>query len=554
MIRSLSIHNYAIIDDLELNFSESLNIITGETGAGKSILLGALGLIRGQRAETKVLFDESKKCIVEACFDISAYNLQAFFEEQELEYQEQTLIRREILSSGKSRAFINDGLTTLSVLKLLSTQLLSVHGQFDTLDIQGTEKQLAIVDALAQNKEVLAEYKQNYHKYEKQKKELSALRSQEKKGDQDTDFWNFQLNELQELELENPKEQEELEQELKQLSSAEDIQRILGQAAAALLDDEQAITTLLLDLRQKIDSISDCHGKLPKLNERFEGLIYELEELAAEFQDIAEDTEHDGERLQEIENRLNTIYRLQKKHNVSSIEELINIQKELEQKLGGLEDLSERIAKLEAALDKQADMLWKLGAKLHKLRQAIVPSLQSDIQVLLAQLSMPHARLVVEIEAEAGLYPHGTDNLRFLFSANKGGRLEEIKSVASGGELSRLALCIQSLVADAITLPSLIFDEIDTGVSGEVAYQMGYILKKLSEQHQVISITHSPQIAARADLHFFVHKLIRADRTISAVRVLEEEEDRVNELAKMLSGNPPSASAKDNARELLLAR
>ena len=551
MIRNLSIRNYAIIDELEIEFADALSIITGETGAGKSILLGALGLIMGQRADTKVLYDESQKCVVEAAFELSAYQMQAFFEENDLDYQAETVVRREITNTGKSRAFINDTPVNLTILKSFCSFLIDLHGQFDTLDIQDSAKQLQVVDALADSKALLSEYRQGYQQYEKLRRELRRLEQQSKQADQDTDFWNFQLSELLEAELEDPEEQEALEQEQKQLSNAEDIKRILGQAAMALQDDEQSVVSQIGDLLHKVSSIAPYHPQLPALHERFEGLMYELEELAGNFQDIAEDTEHDGERLQEVETRLNLFYRLQNKHHVQSLEELMAIQKDLQQKLQGLEDSSARIQELEGLIDREEKKLQKIGQKLSAQRRSILADFEAKTQALLARLSMKYARLSVDLQSGEELLPTGLDQVRFLFSANKGGRLEEIKSVASGGELSRLALCIKSLVAEAITLPTLIFDEIDAGVSGEVAFQMGLILKDLSTKHQVISITHSPQIASRADKHFFVHKVVLEDRTVTSVRPLENLEERILEIAKMLSGNPPSESAKENAKELL---
>lgn len=550
MIRSLSITNYAIIEAVEINFSDDLTIITGETGAGKSIMLGALGLIMGKRAETKVLYDLNKKCVVEATFDIIAYQLEDVFDKLDLDYHPQTVIRREISPSGKTRAFVNDTPVRLDILRELCDYLVDLHQQFDTLDIQDPEYQLRVIDALADNKKQLAEYQQAYQSYESNKRELERLRRKERNALKESDFLQFQLEELLEAEL-VAGEQEELEQEQKQLSNAEDIKRILNMAVMGISEDERAISSQMLDLINPIFSIAEFHKNLPELAERLEGLKFELEEIANDFMRIADNTEYDPERLEEIDERLDLLFRLQKKHNVSSEEELLEIQEDLQGSLQGFEDLSGQIVDLERQIAAQEKSLLKLGGELSKRREAAITPFEKELKKLLQQLSMKHARLQVDLQELKEITPTGTDQLRFLFAANKGSRLEEIRGVASGGEMSRLALCIKSMIADAITLPTLIFDEIDTGVSGEVALQMGIILQELSGNHQVISITHSPQIAAKADRHYFVHKTVSANRTITDICELKQEE-RILEIAKMLSGDPPSEFAKANAKELLV--
>lgn len=549
MICGLSIRNYAIIEHLEIHFSDHLTIITGETGAGKSIMLGALGLIMGKRADTKVLYDTRNKCIVEAVFNISPYALEQFFEENDLDYEAETVIRREITTSGKSRAFVNDTPVRLGILKELSNKLIDLHQQFDTLDIHDADFQMKVVDALADNKKLLGKYTKSYRAFDKNRKQLEKLIQLSSESNKETDFLEFQLSELLEGALQ-PNEQEELEQEQKQLTNAEDIKRILGGAADHLTENENAIGGQITELLREINSIVEFHPKLPKLVERFEGMLYELEEVANEYQNIADDTEYDEERLQIAEERLDMIYRLQTKHNVDSIEELLEIQEDLQERLQNVGDLSAKIEALEAEIDLQEVELLKQGNVLSERRVKAIPKFEKKVQKLLEQLSMEHAVLKVELTNIGEINPTGVDRLRFLFAANRGSRFEEIKGVASGGELSRLALCIKSLVASAIPLPTIIFDEIDSGVSGEVALQMGDILQKLASEHQIVSITHSPQIAAKADVHYFVHKEVTKDRTLTAVRELKEEE-RVLEIAKMLSGNPPTEYAKANARELL---
>ena len=549
MIRSLSIRNYAIIESVDIDFSDNLTIITGETGAGKSIMMGALGLIMGKRADTKVLYDLNNKCVVEAVFDLSTYDLESFFKTEDIDYARETLVRREITPAGKSRAFINDTPVKAETLRDLTEKLVDLHQQFDTLNIQDPDFQLKVVDALADNKSLSDQYHEAFTAWETDRKKLERLKNRSVNANKENDFMLFQLNELNEADLREG-EQEELESEQKQLSNAEGIKRALLMATAGLTDEEVSAVNIIADLIHELSDIAEFHPKLPKLMERFEGLKYELEEISSEFTDIADDTEYDGARLQEVNERLDQLFRLQKKHYVSSETELLSLKTELEEKLQGFEDLDEEILKLERQISKQEKILFELGAKISEKRKKAVLPFEKEIALLLEQLSMKHAQLKVDIFPCGSLLPSGTDQLRFLFAANKGSRLEEIKGIASGGEMSRLALCIKSLVANAITLPTLIFDEIDSGVSGEVALQMGIILQKLAANHQVISITHSPQIAAKANLHYFAHKTVLEDRTITAVKQLNIEE-RIIEIAKMLSGDPPSESAKLNARELL---
>ncbi|WP_264790153.1 DNA repair protein RecN [Aureispira anguillae] len=549
MIRTLTIQNYAIIEELVINFSNNLTIITGETGAGKSIMLGGLGLIMGKRADTKVLYQQDSKCIVEGVFDVSPYGLQDFFEANDLDYEEETCIRREITPSGKSRAFVNDTPVRLGVLKELSNKLIDLHQQFDTLDIHDPLFQVRVIDAIADNKKLLGKYQTEFRAYEESKRALARLIKQSQDANKETDFLTYQLNELTEAELKLG-EMEALEMEQKRLNNAEDIQRILGGAAMHITENENSVCSQLTDLSNSAANLVEFHPKLPQILEQFDSLVLELEEIGNQFHVIAEDTEHDGDRLLEVNERLSILFNLANKYHVQNDEELIQLRSELEEKLGGFEDISEQMEALNTQIKQQEQKLLDLGKRLSQRRQKVTTKFQKSVQKLLAQLSMQYARLEVEIVSTQEFTPTGTDRLRFLFAANKGSRLEEIKGVASGGELSRLALCIKSLVASAIPLPTLIFDEIDAGVSGEVALQMGIILKQLSSEHQVISITHSPQIAAKANTHYFVRKKVTGNKTTTFVSELNQQE-RILEIAKMLSGNPPSDVAKENARELL---
>lgn len=549
MIRSLSIKNYAIIEQLDINFADSLTIITGETGAGKSIMLGALGLIMGKRADTKVLYQQDKKCVVEAIFDVAPYDLQAFFEANDLDYEAETCIRREISTSGKARAFVNDTPVRLDILKQLSTKLIDLHQQFDTHDIHDTNFQIRVIDAIANNKKVLQNYTQTYQEYTQSKRQLAKLVKQTQEANKETDYLTFQLEELLEVELKEG-EIEELEMEQKTLQNAEEIARVVGGAAMHISENENCITDQMADLSNSIVRLVDYHPKLSQLLASFDSMQLELQEIGSDFQVIAEETEHDEERIQEVEERLTILYKLLTKHSVQTDKELLEIQEDLQERLNGFEDITYQIDQLQKQIAKQETTLTTYGGQLSANRQKVTDKFQKAVQKLLTQLSMPHARMTVEIKPIKEFLPTGTDDLRFLFAANKGSRLEEIKGVASGGEMSRLALCIKSLVATAMTLPTLIFDEIDSGVSGEVALQMGFILKELSAEHQVISITHSPQIAAKATTHYFVHKKITGNKTFTSIRELNLEE-RVLEIAQMLSGNPPSEFAKQNARDLL---
>ena len=549
MLKRLHIRNYALIDELEINFSDQLTIITGETGAGKSILLGALGLIMGERADTKVFYNDAEKCVVEAYFDVSAYDLREFFDIHELDYDPEVVIRRELSPTGKSRAFVNDTPANNQVLQRLTENLIDLHQQFDTLDIHNVNFQLRMIDALADNGPMLKEYQQGYRQYASDKKRLADLMERSQSGAKEMEFLRFQLEELQSAELIEG-EQETLEGELAQLSNAEDIKRNYGAAYSHLSESEMNLVGQLQELARSIAPTRKLSPQLSALSERLEASIIDLQDLAKDFERIAEGTDHDPKRIAEAQERLNVMYKLQKKHGVSGVVELLQIQTELEQQTAGYTNLDSEIVKVEKALATQEKALRATAATLSKRRRAVPPKFEERVQAMLTQLSMPHARLKVEIADTPALTPTGLDDVQFLFATNIGARYLPIKDVASGGELSRLTLCTKSLVADAIPLPTLIFDEIDSGISGDVSLKMGVILKELSARHQVISITHTPQIAARADAHYFVYKKVEGQRTVTNVRLLAPDE-RVRSIAVMLSGNPPSEAAIATARELV---
>ncbi|GJM35331.1 MAG: DNA repair protein RecN [Saprospiraceae bacterium] len=549
MINSLQIQNYAIIESLEIKFSKGLTIITGETGAGKSILLGALGLIMGERADTKTLYDPSKKMVVEAFFDIQKYALQAFFDENDIDYDSELVIRREITPSGKSRAFINDTPVNLKVLQELSGALIDLHQQFETLDIHQVSYQLRMIDALAGNKEHLLAYQQQYHQFKKVDRKLALLREQDAQSQRELEFVNFQLEEFHTAAL-SESEQTELEEELSRLTHAEDIKRTLSATFQGLGESELSVIDQLTEMGHSLAQVGKHDARIRQLYERFNGLIVELEDLSGEFERIADATEYDEARIVEVQERLDMIYRLEKKHAVSTIAELLAIQEQLEIQLRAIGDMGEEIERLNKERITLEKQLREKALELRRRRQDVAPQFEQQVMKMLQQLAMPNAQLKVNFEALEQLSIMGLDEVYFLFGANKGSRLQMIKNVASGGELSRLTLVTKSLVASAIPLPTLIFDEIDTGISGDVALKMGNILRSLSNQHQVTVITHSPQVASKADAHYFVYKKEKTDRTVTNVRLLSEDE-RVRAIATMLSQSPPSESALENARELL---
>ena len=550
MIKTLQIKNYAIIEELEIKFSKGLTIITGETGAGKSILLGALGLIMGKRADTKALYDATKKCIIEAYFEVGRYGgLKPFFEANDIDYEEETVVRRELLPSGKTRAFVNDTPVNLKVLQQLSSSLVDLHQQFDTQDINDVSFQLRMVDALADNGAIIEKYEHQFKTYQSNQRKLRKLIQQNETSAKETDFLNFQLEEFNNTEL-IAEEQTGLEGELSTLNNAEEIKSKLTSAFMHLSESEQSVLSQLETLGLSLNQIKKFQPSLTPLLEKYDGIVLELGELANEFESIASDTEFHPERAAEVQTRLDLIYRLQKKHGVNSIPELLEIQENLTQQLTSFGDLSKEIIALENEITKVELQLRKIAIKLTKRRKGIVNGFLKLVHGQLALLSMEHALLQVSITPSEALLPTGADIVEFLFAPNKGSRFLSIKQVASGGELSRLTLCIKSLVASAIPLPTLIFDEIDAGVSGDVALKMGRILRKLSNEHQVVVITHSPQVASKADAHYFVYKRVDGERTKTKVRALDTGE-RVRAIATMLSTNPPSHSAIENAKELL---
>ena len=548
-IKSLHIKNYALIRELDIAFDSGLTIITGETGAGKSILLGALGLIMGERADTRALYNFNQKCVVRAVFDISKYELREFFEENELDYEDELIIQRELTPSGKSRAYVNDTPVRLPLLKRLSSSLIDLHRQFDTLDINDTSFQIKLLDALAGQQEEVKTYRLSFRKYTHMLQELEQVREQQQQSMMEREFLQFYLDELIEAEL-KAGEQEELEELQKQLGHAEEIQQKLHNAHFLLLESESALLPQLDSLLLELGKLKDYMPALKETLQRFDELSIEMRELAGELPRLSEEAQADPEKLEEVNQRLDQLYRLQHKHHLSSTADLLEKQRQLEEKLAINSRIDEDIKRLENESEKLFKKLKQEAEKISKKRQAVAPKFRKKVISMLQELGMPSARLDIAFSQLPQLSPHGSDEVQFLFSANKGAPLQPIKEVASGGELARLTLTTKSLVASAIPLPTLIFDEIDTGISGDVALKMGNILARLSEQHQVVCITHSPQVAARAHKHYQVVKQETKDSTQTHIRLLQNEE-RIRAIAVMLSKNPPTEAALANALELV---
>ncbi len=563
MLVDLKIKNYALIEKLEMNPSPVLNIITGETGAGKSIMLGAIGLLLGNRADSKLLFKQDEKCVIEGVFDISSYNLNELFLKEDLDYDNQCILRREISPSGKSRAFVNDTPVTLDVIRKIGENLMDVHSQHDTLQLGDTSYQLNILDIYAGNTAAmgnttfdvyagnlsyLRKYNEAYRQYKKLESDFKKLTDQLAQAQKEHDYHAFLLNELDEAGLQE-KEQEELEEELKQLENAEDIKLKLTQAVQSLTESEFNITSALKDTVHLIGQLAQFSSKYEELRTRTESCMIELNDIAGELGDADRNTEADPERTIEVQERLNLIYTLQRKHQVQTIAELLSIKRELEEKVGSVLNLDTAIANTEAAMKKAEKDVKEKAAVLSERRRASFDTFEQELYVLVADLGMPNARIVIQ-HNEVAPTPTGTDDINILFSANKGAQPQTLIKAASGGEFSRLMLSIKYMLADKTALPTIVFDEIDTGISGEVAVKVGKMMQQMAQKHQIIAISHLPQIAAQGNSHYFVYKEDTAERTISRVRKLNEEE-RVNEIAHMIAGANPSANAYQSAKELL---
>lgn len=551
MLKRLAISNYALIDNLDISFSNELNILTGETGAGKSIILGALSLILGQRAEGKYFFNQQKKCIIEGTFLVKGFHLSDYFRENDLDYELETILRREISADGKSRAFINDTPVNLALLKKLGEKLIDIHSQHATLEINDEDFQLLVVDTIAGNQQLLGTYKSTYTIYRQTQSTLKELVSQSEQSKSDLDYFQFQFDELEKAQLLED-EQLLLEQELDALTHAEEIKRSLLMAIGLLGESDPAAIPQLKEAATSLGNAEKYKPEIKDLHDRLNSSLIELKDILSEIKNIEQHSSVDDGRLGDINQRLDMLYSLQKKHRVSSNPELINLRNELSKKLNSILFADEDIEKLKHELDGIHAKLLKLSEQLHQSRIDSIPRVEESVKVTLNEVGMPNAILQISNErlAEGRFDLNGTDQIKFLFSGNKGQVPLPINKVASGGELSRLMLSIKSLIAVHTSLPTIIFDEIDTGISGEVALKVGYIMEKLSENMQVIAITHLPQIAARGNAHYTVYKDEQSDVTHTNIRQIGSDE-RVMELAKMLSGNNPGESAILNAKELL---
>lgn len=549
MLQRLTIQNYAIIENLEVDFSGHFNVITGETGAGKSILLGALSLILGERADPGVLFDKQVKCVIEGTFQVKTSQVADFFSKYELDQEPQLLIRREISAAGKSRAFVNDTPVNLGQLAELSNMLVDLHQQFDTLELSTAGFQREVVDALAGNGPRVQAYRLLYQQYVQVQKELQQLISQRDNANKELDYNKFLLDELLEAAF-TQGEIESLDNELKVLSHSEEIKNTLSRIYFQLKEDEQPVLQQLKQLQTSLQSLSAFHQAAPALAARMQSTYLELQDIAGEVSHLNDQVQYDGERIANLNERLALGYRLLKKHSVTDTNALLAVQKGLDESMQGVLNLDERITTLEQSRQGLHEKLQKAAAEITEHRQQMAPPFEAKVNALLAQVGMPNARLKVDL-TQGALQAYGQDVIELLFDANRSNNFAPVRKVASGGELSRLMLCIKSLVAKSVSLPTLIFDEIDTGISGEAAKQVGIIMKELAAAHQVICITHQPQIAGKADTHYFVYKNAGAAKVTTGVRILSQDE-RIHSIAQMLSGEKPTAAALENAREMVL--
>ncbi|MDP2088012.1 MAG: DNA repair protein RecN [Flavobacteriaceae bacterium] len=549
MLTSLNIHNYALIEELHVDFTEGLTMITGETGAGKSILLGALGLVLGNRADLNSLKDTSKKCVIEAVFQLDNYDLATFFKEENLDYESATIIRREILSGGKSRAFINDTPVNLSVLTTLNSYLIDVHSQNQTTAITQTAFQFEILDALANHKNKVESYKRGLTLYKNLQKELAALLLQQQNANEQYDYNSFILNELTAANLKET-EQEDLEALLEKLNHVEEIKQNLGEAIQVSENEEIGLEASLKKFRVNIQKISTYAKDYEDIASRFESIFIEFQDILSEIETAFEKLDVDPAEIEYLNQRLQLIYSLQKKHHLNSISDLLVLQDELAEKIKVVENASEVIKEKEIAIKKVEEQLHQLAVEIHQNRQKAIPILTSQLEDILKHLGMPNAQFQIVLNLSETFSSNGKDELEWLFSANKGTNLGELKKVASGGEMSRIMLAIKSVLSKYTKLPTIIFDEIDTGISGEVANKMAEIMQQMADNMQVITITHLPQIAAKGVHQFKVFKMDDVDITKTQIRKLSKEE-RIEELAEMLGGKSISASAIEHAKQLL---
>lgn len=550
MLTKLQIQNYAIIEQIEINFSDGLTIITGETGAGKSILMGALNLILGERADASVLLNKEKKCVIEGYFSVAQkQSILNFLSANELDNDAELVIRREIALNGKSRAFVNDTPVSLQQLKNLSSMLVDLHQQFDTLELGDAGFQRNVLDAIAGNQQLLNEYNNVFRQWQQEKKKLQELENQKAAFTKELDYNRFLFDELDELQLKE-NELENLDQELQVLSHAEAIKNSLSAVHYNLNESEQPVILTIKQLLQQLQSFTNYNAEIKALTERLLSTQIELKDIADEAERINDHIQFDVQKIDLINERLAAGYKLLKKHGVTSTDELITIREQLKEKLQAVLQIDDTLTAQSAQVKALHEQAVDLAAQLHNNRHKTIPSFEKNVNALLQRVGMPNAIVKAEL-TPVDLNAYGADEIQFLFDANKSNRFMPLSKVASGGELSRLMLCIKSLVAGKIDLPTMIFDEIDTGISGEAAKQVGMIMKDLSLQRQIICITHQPQIAGKAKQHLFVYKNIVNDKVQTGIRQLSNEE-RITIIAQMLSGEKPTAAALENAREMIM--
>ncbi len=548
MLSHLLIKNYALIEQLEFTPDVELNIVTGETGAGKSIMLGAIGLLLGHRADTKVLYNPDLKCVIEGTFDVSGYFIEQLFEDEELDYSTTCVVRREISPSGKSRAFVNDTPVNLEALRRVTSQLMDIHSQHDSVLLGSNEYQLQLVDVYAQDEQLLREYSLDYAEYRAKKSAFDTLKSEASAMRKEFDYNNFLYRELAKVQLQAG-EQEQLEDELNTLENAEEIREKLQLAYEYIDNPEQSVISLLKGAVSNLSAVGKLSGQYTGLHERAQSALIELRDLAGEVSTEQESIDTDDKRADTVRERLNVIYQLFKKHTVSSVDALLALQAELGQKVNKVENMDEEMAAAEQAANEARARMMHRAELLSEARRAVLGPIEAEITTLLHDLGMPNAS--IRIDAETGKPSStGIDTVTFMFSANKGIKPQQLKNVASGGEFSRLMLALKYILASKRSLPTIIFDEIDTGVSGEIAIRMGNMMRDMAHSHQIIAITHLPQIAAQGTRHYFVYKDHSADRTVSRIRQLTFDE-RVHEIAQMIGGKTPSANTVKNAREIL---
>ena len=549
MLAQLTINNYALINHLSIDFSSGLSIITGETGAGKSILLGALGLVLGNRADLSSLKDTSTKCVVEAKVAIANYNLEDFFNEVDLDYEAETIIRREILPSGKSRAFVNDTPVTLSVLNQLRSKLIDVHSQHQTMQLSDNSFQFTILDALAKNTAKIASYKRGFNQLTKLKRELTVLEEQQKEANKQYDYNLHLFKELEEAKI-KVDEQEDLEEKLEKLNNIEDIKDNLSEALGITVNDEIGIQNLLNTLENRLSKIAIFSKEYQNLSERVTSVKIEIDDIVSELEDANENVDFNPNEAEVINDRLQLLYNLQKKHTVGNNVELIAIFEELSEKVAQVESADEVINLKQKEIGEVSEKLDKVADLISSARTKSIPKLNKELHALLSDLGMENARFSIKIKQTKNYFSNGKDELEFLFSANKGGSFGELKKVASGGELSRIMLSVKTILSENTQLPTIIFDEIDTGVSGEVSNKIAAIMQQMSKNMQVIAITHLPQIAAKGANHYKVYKQEVKGVTTTNLKLLSTDE-RIKEIAEMLSGKDITDSALTHAKELL---